>query len=101
MQQDYKPLYNQAKNLQFRVQDITSGIQSPTTISLHSEIHQLNDDIDMKKNPREIESRITNIQTHLRSLEGTPQSVMDINHSMELHDEYETLRRQVKELPGY
>ncbi|HSX18205.1 MAG TPA: hypothetical protein VLE51_02540 [Candidatus Saccharimonadales bacterium] len=101
MQPNYQPIYEQARHLQFKIQDITSNPQSPSAIALHSEAERLAEELNMHKDPRAIESRIKNIQSQLRQFESSSDEIMSTNHSMELHDAYEHIRMNVRSLPHY
>lgn len=97
----YKPLYQQAVNLQYKFHDFTVGISHPEVNTLRNEINQLVEDIEVKKNPHTIEDRIKTIQRQLIQSEHTGSPIMHYEHKDFLHDNYEQMRNNVRGLNNY
>ncbi len=101
MQQYYQPLYQRARDLQFKVHDAMGDQNHPMARTLRNEVQHLTDDLEMQKNPRDIENRIKTIQHTLLESQNTSGSVMNVDHSANLHRNYELMRVDVRRLPHY
>ena len=96
----YKIMYNQARNLQYKFQDML-GTSNPTASILHREAKDLVDDISMNKNPRDLENRIKTIQNHMKQVEHQGDHLMSYEHANGIHHEYEQMRQEVRNFHNY
>jgi len=101
MQQYYQPLYQQARDLQFRVHDQMNDPYHPMAQSLKTEVQQLTDDLNEQRNPREIEDRIKTIQHSLMQAQNSGANYMNIDHSTAMYHNFENLRQDVRRMPHY
>ncbi|HSX29660.1 MAG TPA: hypothetical protein VLE73_03815, partial [Candidatus Saccharimonadales bacterium] len=58
----YDPVYKQARDLQFQVHDSIDNQNHPSAMVLKNEMQHLVDELEQRKNPRDIENRIKAIQ---------------------------------------
>ena len=96
----YKQLHTKAMQLQYNFQDLLDE-KNPVASVLHREAKQLVDEIELEKNPRDLESRIKMIQSQLKMAEHQGSHLMSIDHSQSLHDNYEKMRQQIRGLDNY
>jgi hypothetical protein len=101
MQQHYKPLHEQARNLEFRVRDLIDQPGHPTSVALRNETHKLTEEIEMDKNPRAIEERVKVIQRQIDQAEHHGEAIMNVEHLSDLHHHYEGMRSNIRRMPGY
>lgn len=101
MQQYYQPLYQQARNLQYRVHDVMDNPNHPMAQVLRTEVQHLNDELQAEKNPRDIEDRIKVIQHTLMETQNSADHIMNVDHSAGLHHDYERMRFDVRRMPHY
>jgi hypothetical protein len=97
----YQPLYQQARDLQFQVHDALDDPQHPTAFALRQEMQHLVDDIEVRKNPRDIENRIKTIQHTMMEARTQPHSFMDPSHADYFHHTYEQIRENVRRFSDY
>ncbi len=96
----YQQIYDQTKNMQFRMNDLV-GHTNPTATLLHNEMHQLTTDIELGKNPRDIENRIKVVQNQMHQVEHQGQSLMSYGHAQEIHHTFENMRQDVRHFGNY
>jgi len=101
MEQYYRPLYDQARNLQFRVHDVMDDPNHPMAQSLRTEVQKLTDDLNQQRNPRDIESRIRIIQNSLMQAQHSGANFMSVNDSSDLNHNFERMREDVRRMPHY
>jgi hypothetical protein len=109
MDNHYVPIYRQAAKLQHQFHDYTHATAyDPTATLIRNEIHHLTNDLANNKNPRTIESRVRTIQTQLQRtqmLNPTPgannQPILNMNQTHMLHQNFESLRRNIRQSPHY
>ena len=101
MQQYYQPLYDKARNLQFRVHDVMDDSNHPMAQTLSNEVRQLTDDLHQQKNPHDIENRIRVIQNSLMQAQHSNVNYMNSEHSSGLYHDYENMRMDVRKMPHY
>lgn len=97
----YLPLYQQARVLQNQFHDAVGTTEHPTAFALRQEMQHLQDDLEIKKNPRDIENRIKVIQHQLLQAQNDGASLMSFEHADHFHRGYEDLRRDVRRLSAY
>jgi hypothetical protein len=101
MQQYYQPLYQQARDLQFRVHDVMSDPNHPLAQGLRTEVQKLTDDLNEQKNPHDIENRIQIIQHSLMQAQNNRENYMNVDHSTAMYHNFENLRLNVRRMPHY
>jgi hypothetical protein len=97
----YQPLYNQHRDLRYQVQDALDDPNHPSAHLLHNEMQHLEDELEQRKNPRDIENRIKTIQHTLLEARSQPHSFMSFEHADHFHRTYEDMRRSVREFHNY
>jgi hypothetical protein len=97
----YKPMYEQARNLQFQVHDAIDNHNHPSAIALRNEMQHLMDELEVHKNPRDIENRIKMIQHTMLEARSNPHSFMDPSHADHFHHTYEQMRTNVRHFSDY
>lgn len=96
----YQPIYNQARDLQYKLHDFV-GRTNPTAHLLQQEVQHLVTDIQLSKNPRDVENRIKTIQNHMTQVEHQGQNLMTYEHGNLLHHNFENMRQQVRSFHNY
>lgn len=96
----YKQMHNKALQLQYTFQDLLDE-SNPTASLLHREAKHLVDEIEMQKNPRDLETRIKTIQSQLKQVEHQGNPIISIDHANSIHENYEHMRRDIRNLPTY
>ena len=96
----YQPIYNQAKDLQYKFHDFL-GQTNPTAHVLHSEMKSLVNDIELGKNPRDIENRIRVVQNQMAQVQHQGQPLMSYEHADYFHHNFEQMRQQVRHFGNY
>ncbi|HSX31854.1 MAG TPA: hypothetical protein VLF43_01205 [Candidatus Saccharimonadales bacterium] len=97
----YQPLYDQAKQLQFHVHDAIDDHNHPSAVALRNELKHLEDDLQGRKNPRDIENRIKTIQHSMLEARSNPNSFMNSEHADHFHRTYEQMRENVRRFNDY
>lgn len=97
----YHPLYQQARDLQYKFHDITSGSNHPAANVIRNEIHRLVEDIEVQKNPRTLEDRIKVIQRQLKEAERQNVHPLTYEHMDDMHDRYEHMRMNLRKFDNY
>lgn len=97
----YQPIYQQARDLQFHVHDAIGNQNHPSAVALRQEMQHLVDDIEVRKNPRDIENRIKTIQHSMLEARTNPNSFMNQEHADHFHRTYETMRLNVRNFHDY
>lgn len=97
MDPNYKPLQKEADRLQHRMNDWIDDRNDPTGASLMREAREVMEDIESSKAPRSVEDRIKRVQRLLQ--QDTP--AISPEHAKTMEDEFEDLRRRLRDLPNY
>lgn len=97
----YQPIYQQARNLQYQVHDTIDNHNHPSAVVLRNEMQHLVDDLETRKNPRDIENRIKTIQHTMLEARTQAHSFMDPSHADHFHRTYEQMRGQVRHFSDY
>lgn len=98
--QQYQPMYQQARQLQYRFHDML-GSTDPNARILHREVESLVTDMETNRNPRDIENRIKTIQNHMHQVEHQSQPLMSYSHAEAMHHDFESMRRNVRSFHNY
>ncbi len=109
MDAHYQPIYKQAAKLQHVFHDYThTTAHDPAANMLRKQIHDLTNDLASGKNPRTVENRLKTIQTQIkRTQRTTPYGmpgqgpIMNTNQSVQLHKNFEMMRRNIRQMPHY
>lgn len=98
---EYQGLYDQIRNLEFRVKDMLDDPGHSSARSIMSELQRIEDEIEMNKSPRNIEGRVKTIQQLLQPARSEHGSFMSVDDAVALSDMFEDMRRYVRNLPSY
>ena len=97
----YQPVYQQARDLQYQVHDAIDNHSHPAAQVLRTEMQHLVDDLEVRKNPRDIENRIKTIQHTMLQARSNPHSFINSSHADHFHHTYEQMRTTVRRFPDY
>ena len=97
----YQPIYQQARDLQNHVHDAIDNQNHPSAFLLKQEMQHLVDDIEVRKNPRDIENRIKTIQHTVLEARSNPHSFMSPQHADYFHHTYEQMRMNMRHFSDY
>ncbi len=109
MEERYKPLYKQTAALQHRLHDSTHHMaDNPQAKALRQQIHHLTNDLASGKNPRSIENRMKTIQNQLKRTQQPnayampgQSPILNTNQSVQMHKNFEMMRRNIRQMPHY
>jgi len=115
MDDQYKSLYKQAANMQYKMHDYTmQSAHDPTTMLLRNEIHSLTNDLATSRSPLTIESRIKTIERQLHQAQMTNPNqatvgmpgqargpIMHYDHGNFIHKNLESMRTNLRQHPHY
>lgn len=110
MDEQYKSLYKQAANMQFKMHDYTlQSAHDPQTMLIRTEMHNLTNDIATGRSPLTVEARLKTIENQLRRAEMTNPStavagqspIMHYDHSSFLRKNLEGMRTNLRQHPNY
>ncbi|HSX28748.1 MAG TPA: hypothetical protein VLF60_04855 [Candidatus Saccharimonadales bacterium] len=97
----YQPMYQQVRDLQFAFRDATGGSDHPAARQIDQEMDHLMDDMEVKKNPRDLENRIKNIQHYMADATHQGEALMNYNHQDHFTRSFEQMRRDVQHFSDY
>ncbi len=97
----YGPVYKQAMDLQYKFHDMSGGGDHPATNVIRNEIHKLVEEIETKKNPRDLEHRINIIQRQLKEAQNQNHPTFTYDHADYLHHNYEQMRSGLRKFHNY
>lgn len=89
-------LHNDIVSLQRRFRDWLDDANHPAARQLERDIQRLEDDAQVRKNPRTIEDQVKRIIAQLSNADGS--GFMDDGHIDALKDQLENLRKQLQRL---
>jgi hypothetical protein len=101
MDQNYKPIHQQADKLWYKFQDIVDDKTDSLAGSAQHEIKEIVECIEMNKAPRAIEDRIRQVQQLMEKVRAGSSHMMTPEDAAFMIHEYERLREQVRKLPNY
>lgn len=101
MNPTYQPLYNQVRNLEFKVKDALDDPTSSAAQALRNELQRLEDEFEMHKTPRALEERVLSIKHMLETPRSTENSYMSVDDAVTFYDDFEDMRRAIRKLPSY
>lgn len=100
MDASYKPIQQQADQLQHRMRDlIDAGDGSANDLAVTA--REVMEDVECNKAPRAVEARINELKQRLLRYTSGPAGAVSPQDARSMHDAYEQLRRQVRSLPHY
>lgn len=97
----YQPIYKRAIELQNQVHDAMGDPNHPSAFALRQEIQHLADDLEVRKNPHDIEDRIKTIQHTMLQARNQPHSFINVEHADYFHHSYEQMRLNVRRFHDY
>lgn len=100
MNQQYQPLYNQARQMQYHMRDML-GSNDPQARILHREMEGLMTDMETGRNPYDLEHRIKTIQNQMHQVEHQSKPLMSYGHAQEFHQNFEHMREHVRRFDNY
>jgi|SRR5882757_4501241 len=101
---EYNPAHRQAVDLQGKFHDFVKqgpSAYNPQATQLQHEIHYLVGELEAKKDPRTIESRIKIIQREIREAQMRGDPIMQQDHLNDLQSHYEQLRQGIRRFRNY
>jgi hypothetical protein len=107
MDSHYQPIYRQAAAAQNLFHNYSHTMANdPQARVLRNEIHKLTNDIASSRNPRLVEQRVRNIQNQLgrmqrASPEASQSSLLNLNQSQRLRQDFESMRRNISMHPKF
>lgn len=98
----YQPIYNQVKQLRFQVHDAIDNHNHPSAQFVKRELQHLEDDIEMHKNPRDLENRVKAIEhTFLEARSNPNNSFMSFPDADHFHHTWEDMRHDIRNWHNY
>lgn len=97
MDPKYKALQQQADRLQYKMNDWIDDKGHPLGAALIKESREVREDLESNKPPRSVEDRVKRLIQHLR--QDSP--AISPEHAQSMENDYEDLRRSLRELPNY
>lgn len=101
MNDQYREIHQTADRLWHRFQDKVDNPDAPGMQSLREQMKEIVQVVESQKDPRNIEDHIKQVQRVLQDVKSRGEDAMTSNDADELYDDYEDLRRDVRELPHY
>lgn len=101
MDADYQPLYQQVVAMQYKCHDCMDQPNDPVAQSLRQQAQDIANDAKTKRNPRDIENRIRNMQHDLREARSLPNPVMSSQDIDQLWHTYEQIRVSLHNFQNY
>lgn len=101
MDDEYKPLQRLADKLQYRCRDCIGDGNDALARNLQQAGVDVREDIESNRAPRAVEARILGLERTLEQVKSRPTSAMSPDAAANLLQEYEGLRRQLRQLPHY
>ena len=101
MKAEYKDLQREADHLQHRMHDIIDNSSDPMAHQLAQMARAVMEEIESDKPPRAVESRIMQLKHRLEECKSHPSGAMSPQDAHTMLDDYEDLRRAVRNLPHY
>lgn len=109
MDEQYKALYKQAADMQYKMHDYTvQSAHDPQSMVLRHEMHQLTNELATGRNPLTIEARLKTIENQLRYNDiahpqtgtGAPGPLMHPDHQQYMLKSLDSMRMNLKHPPG-
>lgn len=97
----YQNLHKQVDRLHFKVKDSIDQPNHPAARALHDQLEDLLNEFELQKDPRNIEQRIKQILQTLEPARNGSQPFISISDAVSFHDDFEDLRRAIREHPKY
>ncbi len=97
----YKDIQHEADHLHHRTESMIDDRSQEMAEEIAEGSRDILECVESGRPPRAIEDTIKRLQQHLHNLKSAPTPVISPNDAGSLLDEYERLRRKVRELPNY
>lgn len=101
MDDEYQPMFKQAQDLQYKIHDALDNPHHPAAIALRSEAIKLQSDLELRRNPRDIETRINAMQHTLSEARNQPKPYMSFDHINDFHGHLQQMRENVRKFSDY
>jgi|SRR6185369_17059579 len=102
LSREYQPLYQQAQALQHQVYDALDNHNHPQAVVLRNEMQRLVDDVQVQKNPRDIENRLRTIQHVMHEARSNQNNgFMNFEHADHFHQTFEQMGRSMRHFSDY
>ncbi len=101
MDATYQPLYNQVRNMQFKVKDALDDPGARGAQALRNGLQRLEDEMEMHKAPRALGERVISIKEILTEPPSRDNSWMSVGDAVSFYDDFEDMRRAIRALPSY
>lgn len=98
MDQAYKQLRHQAADYENQIKNLLDDKTHPIGRGLLDEARQLVNEIDAKRGPRQLESRVKTILHLLHQAKSLGEQIMDQRHITMLHHSYEHMTMELRKL---
>lgn len=99
MNDDYKRLRSQADRIWHRFNDDVDSRSAAAGIERN--VREVVEDFERQREPRSIEDRIKTVIQQLKNLRETGPETIDFGDIDEIVDQYEDLRRDLRDLENY
>jgi DNA repair exonuclease SbcCD ATPase subunit len=96
----YQSLHNAAVNLQNQMRNALGDSNASGAQNLRQQMQHLEDDVQGRKSPRDIESRIKSIQQLVQQASSSG-TLINYSYADNFHDSLESLRQSVRQFPDY
>jgi hypothetical protein len=101
MDQKYKAAQNQAMSCENDLKNQLDDKNQDISRTLLDEARQLVSDLGGKRNPRSVEARVKYILDLLNQIKDHGEDIMDVQNTVAIRDNYEDLRRSLREFNNY
>jgi hypothetical protein len=102
MDPQYKPIYKEAQDLQFKINDAIINDNDPWATPMKNEMRALLNDMETNKNPRSVEQRMKGIEDRLRAIRSDDtEPLMNYDHADKLRRTFEQLRMKIRDFDNY
>lgn len=98
---EYQSLFDKTKQLRFQIHDALDDPNHSSARLLTHELQQLEDDIQLKKRPRDIQNRLKTIEHTLRQAKNQPKSFISPNDAQKFHHSYEQMTHAMHDFKDY
>jgi uncharacterized protein YoxC len=96
----YQSLHNTVVNLRNQIHNATGDSNDSAAQELRQQAQHLEDDVQVRKNPRDVENRIKTLQQLVQRASSSG-STISYEAADNFHDNLEQLRQSVRQFPDY
>ena len=101
MNTHYEPYWQQAVQLRSQTHQFLGDSSHPIARALHQDSSMLVEDIEMDRQPRAIEDRITGLQSRLAHARTMGDEILSVPKNQDLHGRLEKMREGFRQMPHY